>query len=372
MRILLVNAHGADPAYGGAEHYVAELASGLAARGHEVSVLSAFPQRSDSGLPTYVLHDSDWRDDRLRRLRNHAGDAAALRWPGVRRLLERARPDLVATSNLSGIGTGLWASAGRLGIPVVHYTHDYQLLCPRTSLVRPDGSPCSPSPLLCGARTRSLGRHTDAVARVLGGSEHLLRAHAALFDGIERQVVRLPLAPLPGGPPAPPRRLATLGYLGALTEIKGLRLLLAAAPALAAAGVTVRIAGDGPLREEVRTAPAVVYEGFVSGEEKTAFLAACDVGVVPSLWQEPSGPPYVVCDWLAAGRPVLVTAYGGLAEATALGGVATFDATAAGLVTAVAELDHAALTAAVPRVDDDRDIRRWVDEHETAFTAAPA
>ena len=75
MRILLVNSHGADPAYGGAERYVRDLADGLARRGWEVAVLSAFPQRTGvAGLETLALHVSDWREDGLRRLRNRVGD----------------------------------------------------------------------------------------------------------------------------------------------------------------------------------------------------------------------------------------------------------------------------------------------------------
>jgi glycosyltransferase involved in cell wall biosynthesis len=374
MRILLVNAHGADPAYGGAEHYVRELALGLRDRGHTPVVLSAFPQREDPGVETRELHASDWREDPLRRIRNHVGDAASIPWPRVRAELERAAPDLVATSNLSGIGTGIWGSARRLGVPVVHYVHDYHLLCPRTSLVRPDGSPCHPSPLLCGARTRSLARWAPAVSAVLGGSQHLLRAHAPVFGDLAGQVIRLPLAPF-DVPFAAPAALTTVGYLGALTESKGLRLLLEAAPALARLGVGLRIAGDGPLRDEVAAADGVVYAGRVSGSDKTDFLAACDIGVVPSLWQEPSGPPYVVCDWLAARRPALVTRMGGLAEATALAGVQAFEATAAGLVAAVEALradaaGWSALTAAVPVVSDDADVQRWLDEHEAAFEAA--
>src|SRR5919199_5498760 len=112
MRVLLVSAHGADVAYGGAERYVADLATGLRGRGADAVVLSAFPAReSPLEIPTRALHGSDWRDDGLRRLANHAGDVAAL---AGRRLLDAvsaARPDLVHTSNLSGFGSGVWTAA---------------------------------------------------------------------------------------------------------------------------------------------------------------------------------------------------------------------------------------------------------------------
>lgn len=374
MRVLLVNAHGADLAYGGAERYVADLATGLRARGAETLVLSAFPVRSSPpGVPMDVLHAADWREDRLRRLANHAGDVAAV--PGRRLLaaVSAARPDLVHTSNLPGFSTAVWEAARRLGVPVVHTLHDYHLLCPRTSLLRRDGTPCRPHPLLCGLRTRRLARHAPAVSQVVAGSRHLLRRHEGLFPHAGARVIRLPLrpvgdAPLPP-PESPPR---TLGYIGALTRPKGVGLLLEAAPALARAGIELRIAGDGPLRAEVEACGPVRYEGLVQGEAKTAFLASCDAGLVPSLWEEPSGPPYVVLEWLAAGRPVLATARGALAEAHELGGVAALEPTVAGLLEAVGrgERTWSELAAAVPVVSGDEDVERWLGETEEVYAAA--
>ena len=375
MRVLIVNAHGADPAYGGAEKYMGDLAAGLLGRGHEAVVLSAFPPRADAGVETRVLHPTDWRDDRLRRVRNHVGDVVSAPWPRLKSLVEETRPDLIHTGNLPGVGTGIWEVARRLGIPVVHTLLDYHLLCPRTSLTRRDGSPCRPNPLLCGARTRRLARWAGGVSVVISLSEYLLRQHRGIFPAASELLVRMPVAPLEGGPVAPPASPpATLGYLGVLTATKGVRLLLAAAPELAREGLVLRIAGDGPLRSEVEAAGDVRYEGRVQGAGKTAFLGACDIGLVPSLWEEPGGPPYVVCEWVAAGRPVLATPRGGLAESTALGGVVPFEPSESGLIEAAQRLraDDAwrAALAATPAVTDDADVERWLDEHEAAYEIA--
>lgn len=374
-RVLLVSSHGADPAYGGAERYVRDLATGLLPRGHDVSVLSAFPPVGDPGVPSVSLHTEDWRESGARRLRNHMGDVVSAPWPSLGRALRAAGPDLVHTSNLPGIGTGVWEAARRLGIPVVHTLHDYHLLCPRTSLRRPDGRPCEPSPLLCGARTRRLRRWRDGVRVVVAGSQHLLDRHEGFFGDAERRVIRLPVAPVSEHPLPAPREAPplTIGYIGALTEAKGVALILEVAPELAKRGVTVRIAGDGPLRDRVQGAP-VEYAGRVDGEAKLDFLAGCDAGLVPSLWEEPSGPPYVVCEWLAAGRPLLLSRRGGLGECSALAGAVAFDPDARGLAGAVDELVGgerwtAALASAGP-VTSDEDVRRWLDEHESAYERA--
>jgi glycosyltransferase involved in cell wall biosynthesis len=375
VRVLLVNSHGADSTYGGAERYADALGTGLEARGHEVQVLSAFPVGDGWGPRTTVLHRSDWRDSRIRRLRNHIGDVVAAPWPRLGAALETAAPDLVHTNNLPGIATGIWESARRLGIPVVHTLHDYQLLCPRTSLTKRDGRPCHPSPFLCGARTGRLVRWAGGVRTVIGVSEHILRRHAGLFPGSAERVVRPPLAPLGDRPVVPPRTpLTTLGYLGALTEVKGVRILLAAAPSLVAQGVEVRIAGDGPLRAEVEASDAVRYVGRIARADLGAFIAGCDAGVVPSLWDEPG--PLVVGEWLSGGRPVLATRRGGLAEAAERGGVVSFDESTPALVDAVARLrqdgEWRRVLATVPAVEGDADIQRWLEAHVEAYETALA
>jgi glycosyltransferase involved in cell wall biosynthesis len=378
MRILLVSSHGTDAGFGGAERYVRDLAQGLGDRGHEVTVLSAFPARAanQGGPETIVLHASDWREDRVRRLRNHAGDLASEPWPRYARLLRELRPQLVHTSNLPGIGSGIWESARRAGIPVVHTLHDYHLLCPRTDLLRRDGTPCRPNPLLCGLRTRRLLRWREAVDVLISGSRFLHQIHSDSFGSTEHRLIRLPVTAADPMPPRPALdRPRTLGYLGALTRVKGVELLAAAVPALADGGFELRVAGDGPLAEFAAEAFGDRYAGRVEGVAKDEFIARCDIGLVPSLWDEPSGPPYVVCEWLGAGRPVISTARGGLGEVAAETGVVTFDGTAAGLEVLTAELADGGsswqrLLATVPDVGGDTDLARWLNEHEDAYAAA--
>jgi glycosyltransferase involved in cell wall biosynthesis len=373
MRILLVNSHGADPGYGGAERYVRDLAGGLERRGHDVTVLSAFPARGDAGVTSRVLHRTDWRDARLRRVRNHVGDLVSAPWQRLDAVLGEERPDVLHTSNLPGIGSGVWECARRREIPVVHTLHDYHLLCPRTSLTRRDGSPCRPSPRLCGLRTRRLSRWAGAVGHLIAGSDHLLRVMNGLFPAADPHVVRLPLAPVPGAGEAPPASVPrTIGYIGALTATKGVELLLEARGSLAEAGLGLRLAGDGPLREAV-AASGVDYAGRVDGTAKGEFLASCDIGVVPSLWNEPSGPPYVVCEWLAAGRPVLVTRRPALLEAASRhGGIVPFEESTAGLSGAMSRVSQewARLVASLPAVKGDADVDRWLQDHERIFELA--
>ena len=117
----------------------------------------------------------------------------------------------------------------------------------------------------------------------------------------------------------PPREQpSVLGYIGTLDRVKGVHLLLAALPRLASLGFSLRLAGDGRLREEVAAAAqddaALRWEGHLTGEAKRRFLEDCDVGLIPSVWAEPGGPTFTMVEWLAARRPVLVSDRGGLGE----------------------------------------------------------
>lgn len=376
MRILLVSNHGADRTYGGAERYVSDLDAALRARGHDVEIVSAFPVSDAFAAHTRTLHSTDWRTDPRRRLRNHVDDWRAAPTARLARLLREIAPDIVHTNNLPGIATGVWEQARRLELPVVHTLHDYQLLCPRTTLMRPDGTRCRPHPLLCGRRTRRLARWAGAVDVVVGVSAHVLGRHGDFFpESTVRRVIRPPLAGPTGATAPAPGALVTIGYLGALRHFKGVERLIDAASRLAAIGIRVRVAGRGPLEGAVRDASAIEYVGALEGAEVGAFLASCDLGVVPSLWEEP-GLGYTACEWLASGRPVLLTRRGGLAETAALGGTVTFDGTADGLIETLRVLREGGrwqrLVGSLPHPDRGAEMARWTDRHLDAYRSAGA
>jgi glycogen synthase len=323
MRVLLVNAHGVDRRWGGAEKYVDELAGGLEGRGQTVQLLSAFPSAAaQTGRPSLTLHRTDWHDDTTRRIRNHLGDAISRPTARLREAVAAARPDVVHTNNLPGITTAIWGVSRQLGIPVVHTIHDYYLLCPRVTLQRPDGRPCCAHTTLCRMRSARLARWFPAVRDVIAISDHVCSRHEPLLSGARFHVLRHPVTPLAAEPLRPPTAAPhTIGYLGSLGHAKGIPSLVDAAPSLAKLGYCVQVAGDGPLRPLVEAASSrdeLVYVGPVDDEQRLRFIESTDLGVVPSTWEEPGAPPYAVAEWLGAGRPVLLTEHGGLGEVASI------------------------------------------------------
>jgi len=373
-RILLVNAEGTASSAGGAEAIVALLADGLAERGWEIEVLAAFPTEAAGEVGRLVtLHSASWRSSGRRRIQNRIDDLVARPTRQIADAVRAARPDVVHTHNLPGVTTAVWDVARTVGARVVHTLHDYYLLCPRVTLVAKDGSPCGRG-TYCRFRSRRLQRWSGAVDDVVAVSNALLVRHAGVFPHARQHVIRHPWTPpreAARQPLSPPR---TIGFLGTLDVTKGVRVLLDAAPRLAALGYEVRIAGDGRLRPAVEAAAhqlsALRYDGHITGEKRQSFLAECDVGLVPSVWDEPGGPPLVLLDWLGAGRPVLSSGRGGLGEVGGAHGVLEVPPTADALTDAAAslldervwaDLRADVLPPSLPSVEE------WLDAYEAVL-----
>ncbi|MGB3049747.1 MAG: glycosyltransferase [Polyangiales bacterium] len=101
----------------------------------------------------------------------------------------------------------------------------------------------------------------------------------------------------------------TLLFLGRLVPVKGLAELLHAIAALPEP-LSIRIAGDGPERDQLRALAQrlrvdAIFEGWVGGERKEALLRACDAIVVPSGPLD--GLPTVLFEAEARALPIIAT-----------------------------------------------------------------
>ena len=137
-----------------------------------------------------------------------------------------------------------------------------------------------------------------------------------------------------------------IGSAAVLEARKGHEILLEAAALLKADGVNLsyQLAGAGPLRHQLEQQAAhlglqeeVQFLGFVSDISK--FLAAIDIFVMPSLHE---GLGVAVLEAMAAGKPVVASRVGGLAESVADGvtGILVPPANATALAQGIAKLVH--------------------------------
>jgi glycosyltransferase involved in cell wall biosynthesis len=115
-------------------------------------------------------------------------------------------------------------------------------------------------------------------------------------------------------------------FVGRLAEKKGVRYLLEAMPDVLrhSPGCTLVIAGDGPLRGQLEAlanrlgiGDSVRFVGGVSHDELPAYYASADVFVGPSIVAQGGDTEafgVVFAEAMAAGRPIVATSVGGVAD----------------------------------------------------------
>lgn len=313
--------------------FVAEMASHLAAAGHEVRVLVPADGESRVLDPTpgvdvravryarphgaqRLFHGAGLPDN----LRRHP--FLALLLPAALAALTRAvaiearRADLLVSHWLLPSGLVAAAVSSRSGVPHLAIAHSGDVTL---------GARLLPRPL-----RRRFAALLDAGARRVVFTHGALRdrfteAFGALHDAVVCPMgVDTPEQPRPPAPRDPNLPLRVL-YVGRLEPLKGAALLLDTLQRLPFARAT--LAGDGSERTRLEHAAAALggrvrLVGAVPRDDVRRLYADHDVLVVPSVVSalgRSEGVPHVALEAQAHGLPVVGSRVGGLAEAVADG-----------------------------------------------------
>lgn len=360
MRILI--AHSFYRIAGGEDRYVREQVE-LLRGSHEVELLARLNEELE---PSPLL---------AVRMTFSPSEYAA-----VSRTIRRLRPDVIHLHNAyPALGPAVHLAARRYGIPIVMTVHNHRLRCPN-GLMFTEGSPCQRC--VGGAYWNSIAHEcfptrSQASAYALALSVHRLgfrlektidcfvapsqfMADRLLSWGIPSDRITIVRHFTSSHPTATPPGENGL-YLGRLSAEKGVDVLL---EGLAQAGdPPFEIAGSGPADNDLRRRA----EGL--GLANVRFLGQLDQGgvadalrraryvVAPSLSDEILS--LVALEALAAGRPLIGTATGGLEELVDRGG---------GIV--IPPGDAAALAAAIGRYVVDDELVGAAAERGRAFAAS--
>lgn len=304
----------APPFLGGAQALLYDLASGLARRGHTVTLYAADGSHAPGVTVVHTGIDSTRLAAQRVRLAGTSGHGAMLASPTADRdatPMARAFAHLyaliaerAAEHDLLHAHAYDWAAFAygeRARLPVVHTLHlpnldpDIAALLARLApALKPDAS---------AARLAAV---SHACAATYAPT---IRIDAVLYNGLD-------LAPIPfGAHPAPERYLL---FAGRVSPEKGAADAIAIAER---AGRPLLIAGgvyDETYYAE-RVAPhlgrddaRVTFLGALSRERLWAVMAGAEAVLCPSIWDEPFG--LVPCEAQAAGTPVIAYARGGLRE----------------------------------------------------------
>ena len=381
MRILLLNDRIPPEGRGGAESVVWRLARGLAAAGHETHVVAttagdAFEEIRDS-IPTY--HIQAGYPERFRAWLSLWNPQTA---GPFRQLLRRIKPDVVNAHNIHFLLSYHTLKLARYaGCGVVFSAHDAMSF----AYGKLPASFCQDGPELLRAGDYRLPRGYNfrqsrfrynpfrnmLVKRALERHAHIRtvpsQALAAAFidnDMPSVEVVHNGIDLDEWAPVADSvvdglrQRLELVDkrvilIAGRLTAEKGLRQILrafadmhAALPHLRLLILTSRDIDSQIPAEFAQLRPRICVGGWLSGEELRAAYQLADVVAVPSIYLDPF--PTVVLEAMAAGTPVVASAFGGAREAIVDGET--------GFV--VNPLDAAALSERLLRLLTDDDLRR--------------
>ena len=371
MKIVLP-VHHFPPRYSaGAELYTFRLARWLRAHGHQAEVVCV--ERIDAPEDGIAAAYDEYQGVPVWRLSFDARRAPdALLWsyrnPLITRWFEeylcREQPDLVHQQSGYLMGAGVLEAAQRSGIPAVLTLHDFWFLCPRITLLRGDGACCTQvpadpaacawcmhlsrrrfrlansatggllgqmAPIVLGgerqamaARRRYLAAMLGSVAAAIAPSRFLAKQFQNSLAPEKLHVLRygLDTAHLQQTPLRAADDVLRLGYLGQIAPHKGVHVLVQAIRLLENDGLPLELVIYGDIEQDRRYSqrleqlaandPRIRFAGRFDNARVAEVLASLDATVVPSIWYENS--PLAIMEAHAAGRPVITSALGGMAE----------------------------------------------------------
>jgi glycosyltransferase involved in cell wall biosynthesis len=328
---------------GGAETVMFRTADLLTANDHEVSF---FAMQDDRNIPrSEAKHFPRGRyygaeNGLVRRVRDAGASIYSFDTRrSLRRLLSDRTPDVAHLHNIyHQLTLSILDELHARHIPIVMTLHDYKPVCPNY-LAYTENAPCH----------RCVGSHPghavvhrcikdSRAASVIAATEAILVRARQLYGRVDAFIApshHLANMMATGGLPADrihvlPNFLADeqfrdddrqpyhgrpmVLFVGRLEEVKGIRVLLAAAK-LAASELDIVVVGSGPLESEVEAAAnsgIVSYPGRREWDQIAWLMDRARATVVPSLWEE--NCPMVVLEAGARGCTVVASDRGGLVE----------------------------------------------------------
>jgi glycosyltransferase involved in cell wall biosynthesis len=333
MKIMVLSALYPPNSPGGAEKSVALIAEGLAAGGHDVSVVTLHDESTETETieegvtvlrrPLRNLYWPFSPEDRRSvpaRMTFHLMDTLNLPMARtVSELVRRRQPEIVLSNQIVCFSTLSWKAIREAGVPILHSLRDFYVLCPNSKMFRNDkpcNKQCADCRVLAYPRKR-MSRHVDGIT---GVSQYMIDRHRAC--GLFPSALYLPpilsavtaTAVVSARLTAAPEPVRHFGYIGRVTPEKGIDRLLDGLLSLPPERWKLLIAGTGPdtYLEHLRKRCAGLPVGFLGFVPDSRFYSAVDVVVVPSIWEEPQ--PRAVLEAFGRGLTVIASARGGIPE----------------------------------------------------------
>jgi len=239
---------------------------------------------------------------------------------------------------LPGLSPSVYSAAFSMGIPVVHYLHNYRMACTNGFFLN-HGKPCErclhgnfwPAfQTACWRNSHFLSGFMGLILRRLRavGALHKVAAWIALSQaqrskhiemGIPQERIHVvPHFYEPEGEPIPANPQGNILFLGRLSPEKGVDHLLRAWKLVQAKGRKLTIAGEGPEAPKLKVLAKelglrdVDFVGFLKRDQQRAIWAQTAFSVIPSIWSEPF--PLTFLESWTQNRTFVANRLGAMAE----------------------------------------------------------
>jgi glycosyltransferase involved in cell wall biosynthesis len=325
MRVLLVS-DGFPPVTGGLEAHVARLARYLTDQGHRVAVVTA--AGGTAGTNPFEIVTSSTVLALVPGLHRDPERGLPPPWPDFRMTKAihstalRLQPDVIHAHGWSSASASVVAR--RLNIPLVVTLHDYGMLCPQRTLLN-GGYNCpytaGPRCATCSDSDQSTPKRLTLAAGIVATrrTRSIQPLYLAVSSAVADTHRRAGIGPIgvvpnfidgPERPVFPPTLGGPILFVGPSIPAKGLGVLLAAHRILVERGHDLVLRHVGGTRNPDKA--MVIQSGRLHGADLDAAYDDARLVVVPSTWEEPC--PTVALEAMAAGRPLVASAVGGLTD----------------------------------------------------------
>jgi glycosyltransferase involved in cell wall biosynthesis len=332
MRILLINSLYPPLHSGGAGLSVKYLAEGLSDSGMTIGTLSTSPEcgvtgHIRNGVRCFYVGIANfyWPFDNKERplIAKGLWHSLDVHNPYIKerakKIIHHFEPDLIHTNNITGFGKSIFRISSEMEIPLVHTLRDYQLLCIKGTLFD-KGNVCQSRCLKCKVVSNIKANCLNNIDHVVGNSKYILDKHTqhGIFANAKSSVIfnayRKPESYPNFDVSFSSKKLFRIGYLGRLSKMKGLEMLLDQFCQFEIDNYQLHIGGKGSENYEKHMRDKyenenIHFHGFV---DPHSFLDFIDVLVVPSIWPEPL--PRTIYEAFAHETPVIAAKSGGIPE----------------------------------------------------------